>query len=301
MKKSISISLSAFIVALMIFFSSAFNNKEIIFPEITAIAVGMMIAPKMPWNTSKIKIFVYIILCAVCGMLIVKYLHIPVFAQMIIGYALAQIFLVLSKTTFAPMISAMVLPIMLQTKTPIYIISAVFFTALILLCRIILEKLKLVETEQYIANIPNKKDFYNLFLRTLLVIPFVIIAIKYNLNFIVAPPLLVAFTEFSRENCPARKKLNLACALITISALIGCACRFACIALGLPLFLFATLSMILVAFIMHGIKMYLPPAGAISILAMLIPADRLLIYPLEIFVGASIFAFVAKVCFKDNN
>lgn len=299
-KKSILIAISAFIVALMIFSSSVFDNKEIIFPEIAAIAAGMMIAPKMPWNTSKPKTFVYINLCAVCGVMIVKYLHIPVCFQMIAGYALAQIFLILSGTTFAPMISAMVLPIMLQTHTLIYIISTMFFTGLILIFRIVSEKAGLVEKHEYIKTQPNKKDFFNLILRTLLAAPIVVTAINFNWNFIVAPPLLVAFTEFSKANSPIRKKLGTASALVTIAALVGSVCRYISIVLNLPLFLFAAAAIVIVALVMYGIKMYLPPAGAVAVLAMLIPSDRLMIYPLEIFVGISLLAFVSKICFKSN-
>lgn len=303
MKKTVPILISTFIVALMAGLSCIFDNREIIFPEISAIAVGLIVSSKMSWNVSKIRMFICITLCAVCGVLIVKYLPFPIWMQMIIGYVFAQVFLIISKTTFAPMISAMVLPIMLQTSTPIYIVSAMFFTALILLFRIILEKTKTVKYEQYIKMLPpNKNDFINLILRTVLVSPFIIAAISFNLSFVVAPPLLVAFTEFSKENCPALKKLPVAVVLITVAALVGSGCRYIFnVVFNLPLFLSSAIAIILIILLMYKMKMYLPPAGAITILAMLIPTEQLLIFPLEVFIGISIFSVVAKICFKKRS
>lgn len=302
MKKVIPALLSVFIVALMVASSCIFDNREIIFPEIAAIAVGAMISPKMSWNVNKIKIFIYILLCAVCGVLIVKYLPLPVWLQMIIGYALAQLFLLLSKSTFAPMISAMVLPIMLQTTTPVYIISAAFFTALILLFRLLLEKTKIIKCEQYVKlPAPSKSNFLSILLRTLLASPLVAAAILLNCSFAVAPPLLVAFTEFSNVNCHARKRLPTAVALVTCGAIFGSACRYIfTVVLGLPLFLSASVAILSVILLLHKAKMYIPPVGAIAVLAMLIPKEQLLVFPIEIFIGISILSVCAKLCFRTK-
>ena len=44
---------------------------------------------------------------------------------------------------------------------------------------------------------------------------------------------------------------------------------------------------------------YIPPAGALGILPMIIPQEALLIYPLEIFAGASVFMLTA-LCFRKR-
>lgn len=297
LRKSIPIIMSTFLGVLMVFAAEFFGNIEIIFPEIAAIAVGAMIAPKMAWNVSKPRIFICIVICAVCGVLIVCFLPLPIWSQMIIGYILAQNVLIISKTSFAPMISAMILPAMLQTTTPIYIVSAVIFTGLILLCRIILEKVKIFEPSVYEkpARI-DKADFTRLLIRTLFAVPLIAAAILLDWRFIASPPLLVAFTELSGVKCPKRKRLIAVPVIITFGAVIGAGFRYLfTVTLGLPLWLSAMVAILAVILLMRGVKMYIPPAGAIAILAMLIPPSALMLFPIEIFGGICALTALARV------
>ena len=152
----ISILCTLLVVVGMIFFSEFFGEKEIIFPEVTALAIGIFLAPKLSWKTNYRRIFILIGFCAISGVCIVRYLPVPIWAQFSIAYALSQIILLCSKTTFAPMISAIMLPVMLQTKTPVYIFAAFILTATIILVRLVLEKTGVKEKNTYI---PEKKTY----------------------------------------------------------------------------------------------------------------------------------------------
>lgn len=296
-KKSAPIVMSALLVGLMVFASTVLGEREIIFPEIAAIAVGAMISPKMTWNVSKPRIFICIVICAVCGMLIVRFLPLPLWSQMIVGYIIAQAVLIVSKTSFAPMISAMVLPIMLQTTAPIYIASAVILTAFILLCRVILEKAKITEKSQYEKpERIDKADFARLLIRTLFAASVIAVGILTGWGFIAAPPLLVAFTELSGAKCPERKRLLAIPAVITLGAIIGTGFRYLfTVMMGLPLWLSAMAAILAVILFMRGVKMYVPPAGAIAILAMLIPESALVLFPLEIIIGIFVLTILARI------
>ena len=289
--------MSAFLVGLMVFVSTIFGEREIIFPEIAAIAIGAMIAPKMTWNVSKPRIFICIVICAVCGMLIVRFLPLPMWAQMIVGYIIAQAVLIMSKTSFAPMISAMVLPIMLQTTTPVYIASAVILTSLILLCRVILEKGKIAEQSQYEKQERiEKADIVRMLVRTLFAAPVITAGILTGWGFIAAPPLLVAFTELSGRNCPERKRLLAVTFITTFGALVGTGFRYLfTVMLGIPLWISAIAAILAVILLMRGMKMYIPPAGAITILSVLIPENALTLFPLEILAGICILTVLARI------
>ena len=113
MKKIIPIGMAMVIVTLMTAAACLLGNKEIIFPEIAAIAVGGLIAPKMVWNTNKRRILFFITLCAVLGVGIVRYVPLPLWMQMAMAFFISQIIFIYSGTSFAPMISAIVLPVML--------------------------------------------------------------------------------------------------------------------------------------------------------------------------------------------
>ena len=301
MKKLIPVICAVILVGGMTAAAVLLNNCEIIFPEIAAIAVGALVAPKFSWNANKLRIFIYITVCAVIGVVLVKWLPLPIWAQMIIAFLLAQILLVNSETSFAPMISAIVLPVMLQTDTPIYIVSAVILTALILLCRMAFEKGKVLEDNEFSPlPKPHWSEYKNVLWRTLFAVVMIIPALLLDFRFIVAPPLLVAFTEFTNPNSKARGTPVKSVALITVCALLGAGLRYIfCINCWLlPLYFVSAITILCVILLMRAVKIYIPPAGAISILAMLIPESAVLWFPLQILIGSTVFMLVAKLIFK---
>ncbi len=302
-KKIIPTSMAMIIVMLMIQAAYLLDNKEIIFPEIAAIAIGGLIAPKMVWNTNKRRILFFITLCAVFGIGIVRYVPLPLWMQMTIAFFISQILFIYSGTTFAPMISAIVLPVMLQTDTVIYILSAILLTTLILVCRLVLEKADLTgQTVYQKTEAPQKKDYQDVLKRLLIAAVVIFAAVSFDVKFVVAPPLLVAFTEFSKPSCGARKRAFTAVLLTGASALIGAVFRYLlCIRfLELPLSFAAALTILAVILLMKKVAMFIPPAAAVSILAMLIPAPAVPWFPLQITLGATVAMAAALVFFKDQ-
>lgn len=303
MKKIIPIGMAMVIVTLMTAAACLLGNKEIIFPEIAAIAVGGLIAPTMVWNTNKRRILFFITLCAVLGVGIVRYVPLPLWMQMAMAFFISQIIFIYSGTSFAPMISAIVLPVMLQTETIIYIVSAIVLTTLILIFRYWLEKTDMTEQTVYQkTEAPAKKDYKAVLLRTLIAAVIIFAAVSLDAKFVVAPPLLVAFTEFSKPSCGARKKAVKAVLVTGASAFVGALFRYLlCMHfLTLPLYIAAALTILAVILLMKRTAMFIPPAGAVSILAMLIPESKVVWFPVQITLGAAIAMGAALVFFRND-
>lgn len=309
----ISILCTLLVVVGMIFFSEFFGEKEIIFPEVTALAIGIFLAPKLSWKTNYRRIFILIGFCAISGVCIVRYLPVPIWAQFSIAYALSQIILLCSKTTFAPMISAIMLPVMLQTKTPVYICAAFILTATIILVRLVLEKTGVKEKNAYIPQkIDLKKDISLIVIRSMVVLllSIVIFGMEYDLRFLLAPPLLVFFTEITKRNENMVKeqkveseddkkwmkhqlqiRIKKGIPFITLCAFTGVLCRYIItVLLGLPLTLSAVVAILFMIIYLFTFDVFLPPAGAMTILAMLIPESMMLFYPVQVFFGVLILS-----------
>lgn len=195
------------LVGLMVGVAELLNEKEIIFPEITALAVGYMVAQKRSWKVNGKRMLLLITICATVGVLIVRYSGLTLFPQMIIAFSFAQILFMFSGTTFAPFVSAIVLPVMMQTKSFIYPISAVVLTILVIGFHQLFLKMKIREDEEYIPVMLNSKDdIIDTALRIVCVAIVGFVAIYFDFKFVIAPPLLVAFTEFSRPRNKVRNK-----------------------------------------------------------------------------------------------
>lgn len=289
------------LAAAMVGTAELLGEKEIIFPEITALTVGAIAAPKQSWRVSRVRMVLLIAICSVLGILIVRLSPLPKAVNLAGAYLLCQVLYMFSGTSFTPMISAAALPVLMGTETIIYPVSAVMMTILTVLVQYILERRGLYEHEEF-SPVPRPDSFgiISAAVRTVIAAVLAFPLIRLGLNFCIAPPLLVAFTEFSNPASGARKKPVKTVLIITACALSGALFRWSlCVLLGLPMTLAAVMSAAAALTIMKLAGQYIPPAGALGILPMIIPQEALLIYPLEIFAGASVF-MLAALCFRKR-
>lgn len=289
------------IVVLMVGTAELLGQSEIIFPEITAIAVGALLAPRMAWNTSRPRILLLIALCAVLGVGIVRFVPGPDWMKLTLAYGAAEALYLCSGTTFAPMISAAALPVLLGTESMVYLIAAPVLTALILGCHWGLERAGWKAPVPFAPVRAEKRDWQDAVVRLVLVAAAGWAALCLDCRFAVAPPLLVAFTEFSRRSSGARRVPVRAVAVIALCALTGAVCRYGlAVCLGLPLTLAAVCAAVGMLLILDRLRLYIPPAGALCILPMLIPAERVPAYPLQILAGAALFMTLSLTVFREK-
>ena len=302
-KKLIVHMLVLLIVVVMVGAAELLNENEIIFPEITAIAVGALIAPKMHWKTTRLRMLACIMLCAIAGVCIVLLVPGPSWFKITLAYGIAEVIFLCSGTSFAPMISAIALPVLLGTESPVYIIAAFLLTAFILCLHIMLEMTGIKEPAAKFKPVKvDKQDWRDAVMRLIFVGIAAWLVLRSGNRYIIAPPLLVAFTEFSRRDSSARKIPVKAVSTIALCALAGSLCRYYIhLTWGLPLTLAAAAAALLMIFIMEHMKVYIPPAGALCILPMLLPAKMVVGYPVQIFIGATLFMILSLLMFRSKS
>jgi len=289
------------VISVMILSSELTGEKEIIFPEIAALCIVNFLNPRFIWKTSYRQMLLYITLCAVLGVLIVLYIPLPMWLQVTFAYGVGQLVFFFSKTSVVPMISAAALPVLMQTKSYIYIVSAFGLTGMVILLSLLLEKGHIrAKNERKKAQFPWKECVANFIFRTLCILPvaFLCTYFDWRIKFCIAPPLLVAFTELTttKESPPAKRPLA-TIILFTLCSLLGSACRYIItIRGGLPLTLASIIAMIGVILLMKRIlKLVFPPAAAMCILAMMIPEEIVLYYPLEVTAGITFLTASAMI------
>ncbi|MDE7057855.1 MAG: HPP family protein, partial [Lachnospiraceae bacterium] len=106
----------------------------------------------------------------------------------------------------------------------------------------------------------------------------------------------------SKPSCGARKKAVKAVLVTGASAFVGALFRYLlCMHfLTLPLYIAAALTILAVILLMKRTAMFIPPAGAVSILAMLIPESKVVWFPVQITLGAAIAMGAALVFFRND-
>jgi len=89
--------------------------------------------------------------------------------------------------------------------------------------------------------------------------------------------------------------------LITLCAVSGAAARLILsVEIGLPLTVSAAFASVIMIILLHKIHLYLPPAGAMAILPMLIQESQLALYPLQVFLGITILTAAALILFRRS-
>jgi len=305
------------VVVLMFALAEITRKKEIIFPEIAAIGIGCLLTTKRAWRVTNKQMLAWIAISAWVGTLISMYLPGPKAFQLIFAFAIAQFFYTYSTTTFAPMNSAVVLPVLLESKGVVYPLAAMLLTIVIIGITLFIEQLfipakKRAEKkrqEEYRRlkqtyrgpgrgpiRLPIRKktaviaSVWRVCVMTILCM----FAFYFHMPYLIAPPLLVAFTEFTRTKNLAMKMKATTVLEITLCAFAGSICRYyISMEYGLPLSLAAAFTMILVFSIQSLCKLKLPPAGALAILAMLVPEEAVLSYSVQILAGAIVYVAAA--------
>ena len=300
--QNISMTISLAVVALMIGSAEVLGEKEIIFPEITAVAMGALIAPVQSWNTSRTRLFAAIVSAAVIGVCIVRFTPETLILKIALGLLAAVGVITLSKTSFIPTISACILPILMGTKSPIYVVSVALMTTIILLSQKALEHLGLHEKYEFT---PVKPTSHLLKLRAIQVMTALVICIfpaHFHEIFFIAPPLIVAFFELSNKGSKLIKRKYTAILLIATAAFTGAFARFfVSEKLGLTLTLGAVISSAVIFALCRKFKLYFPPCCAISTLPFIIPQSAILKFPFEVTAGYIILTLAAVIVQKYNS
>lgn len=290
------------ITAGMVAVSELLAEREVIFPEIMALATGALVAPKRSWRVSAPRMVALIGVCSTAGLAISCLLPLAAWLKVVVAFALCQAVLPFTGTTFAPIISAVVLPVMLGTTSWIYPVSSTVLTALIAGVRVLLERSGCCGREPFEpVPRPDASLMPAVALRIVVGGTILAAAVALGVPFCAAPPLLVAFTELTRASCPARQHLERTVLLVALAAAIGAGARLVVtLTFGLPLTLAAVIASALVLVLMRALGRFFPPAGAMAILPMLIPAEQLAAFPVEVLAGIVALALGATWCLRAS-
>lgn len=290
---------------IMVFIAELSGEKEIIFPEICALTIGAWVSEQQPWKTNKRRIFILMSAAALFGVLVVRYISFPLFFQVCLCFTFTGIILTLFKTNFVPIISACILPVYLGTKSLIYPVSVSLMAFIIIVVQWLMEKFHFRPVNNFIpCEFDIKKQIIKWSKLLLVFCLIALIPFKTHQIYFLAPPLIVMFTELSNPVSPARKKPHYIIGLMTFGAFIGCLLRLILnIYLGLPLSLCTVLACIILFITLNKIHIYFPPAGAILLIPMILDEKLLLMFPVEVFVGAIILSCASIFLFKkpDSN
>lgn len=300
-KKLVRYFVSLAVIVLMVGIAGWTDEKEILFPEMVALTIGLLIIDKRVWCVKPWQIVLLMSVGAAAGICIVRYSPLPYFINLCLAFAFAGICLLVSRTTLIPLISACVLPVLLHTE------SIVYPSAVLIMCVLAVFIQKMMEKYGFRSQIihtpgrkPTGKDVARWGILLVFVALISLLAISLDCPYLILPPLMVTFAEMVNSKAGFRSRptqvflfLATAATLGTVFQLIGYHYLHlpeSLVALGIAVSLFL---------IFEWTGKFFAPAGALAFIPLLLPREGLVWLPLQATVGAALFIMIAMVVFQQ--
>ncbi|MEH6944262.1 hypothetical protein [Bacillus sp. JJ722] len=273
------------LIIAMVAVAVLFEDREIILPEIAAMAIGMWAYREPGWIRQPSKIFLAPSITAVIGFG-VNQLEIDYFVKIILTLILMFVFLRLIQSNLAPSIATGLLPVVTNATHWSFILAVFIFTFVIMLGVYLFEMNKGMEK--------NAKIQYKY-----MVVYVVLISIWIGLCWLVGyevaviPPILVVVFESLQKPMYNGKMVFKQSIVLTISATVGTLLYFAIDSL----ILVTVLYMILMYILLRIAKVQIPAAYAFPLLMFLFPDEIIAMMPLAALITCTIL-FTSVLMYK---
>lgn len=277
------------VIAAMVGAAAILNIEDIIFPEAAALTIGFWLAPVCPWRVETKKGVVMMIIAGMLGYGISAFLPAPLLVKIAVGYGCGAVLIVLSRSSLYPVFSAVMLPVMLRVDTPAYIVAvAVLASVILLLSRAMHGGAGAAQPEQNGA-LPVKVQMIRFGLLLGFVLILAILGVRLGHMMFIAPPLIVGAAGIVDNPKPIPILLLVKILMLCVAAaVLGAGCRLALTeTMGIAACISAAAAFALLLLLAWRWGLWFPPAGAVTLLAYLIPVEGLPTYFLWIALGAA--------------
>ena len=205
--KKVRYVFSVFMVMLMVGIAEWTGEKEIIFPEMAALAVGLWVIDKRVWKVGRWQLIGLMTAGAVAGVCIVRYSTLPLLCNLCLAFAFAACCLLFSRATLIPLISACMLPVLLHTETWIYPSAVFLLSAVLVAGQRLMEKGGLRrETDYVLPGREWKKEIFRWAALLFWVSLVAALSISCGCSYFIIPPLIVTFTEIVNSKAGFRNR-----------------------------------------------------------------------------------------------
>lgn len=304
-RRWLPIVLAGLFIWAMVTAAAVSDTWELLFPEAAAILCGAWIQPAQAWNVDRPRMLALMAIGSVAGVAMNLWLPAPLVVKAPLGFAFVALTMHVFAADMTPMVSAVVLPLLLGTTDWLYPVAVVVIVMLICAGQVILEHLGLREPIAYTPlRLPAGEALRSWGRRLAVFCVLALPAYALRQPFFAVPPLLVVYTELSRPDNNLRRRPLRGIGVLVCAALIGAGARAAADALAaagwgnLGYIAVTPVAYALLVVAWDRFRTWLPPAGAVVLLALLAPVSVPVLYALEAPVGACVWVAAALFCFK---
>lgn len=285
-KEMISYTIAFLFILGMVTASVLLKDREIILPEIAAMAIAMWVYREPRWIRQPSKIFVAPSVTAVIGFAVNQF-PIAYLGKVFLTLALLMLFLRIIQSNLAPSIATGLLPLVMNATEWSFILSAFIFTILLMLGVLVFGLNKGLEKKVPIQY----KYMIVFFILNIIWIGLVWVAGYPQLA--VIPPILVVVYEVLQKPMYNGKMAFKQGLVLTLSAAVGTLLYFTIDSW----ILITLLAMLLMLFLLRIVGIRMPAVYAFPLLPFVFPTEIVARLPIGSLI-ASVFFFGSVMIFK---
>ena len=297
-RRWLPILLSGLFVVLMVAASDLLGSTEVLFPEMTAILCGAWMQPRQAWNVDRPRMLLLMSAGALFGTAVNLLCPWPLWLRAPLGFLFCAAMMNAVGADMTPMLSAAILPMVLGTTSWVYPVAVTVLVTLVCLGQVGLERAGLREPIDYrVRRDPPAVALAGWGRRFVVFCLLACPAYATGNPFLAVPPLLVAYTELTRPDMTLRLRPVHAWGALALAAAIGSLARNAVVSHGVPVELAAACAFAALVLAWDLLKTWLPPAGAVVLLALLAPWPNPWQYAVQVAVAAAVWVAAAMLLF----
>lgn len=288
-------------ILLMVGIAGLLDQTEIIFPEMAALTIGMWIIDKRVWKIKLWQMVFLMTIGATLGVCLVLYSPFPLLANLCLAFLFAAICLLITRSTLVPLISACMLPVLLKTESWVYPVAVFVMSLIVVAGQKWMEKSNIRRTIVYEPDeILWGRDIVCWLSQLAGVLVIASLALFTGFPFLIVPPLIVAFVEFTHSKAGFRNRPTQMVLLLVTGSLVGAFSQLVgYYYLRLPEIVVALFVFIILFTVFECVGKFFAPAGALALLPMLLPQEVLIWFPLQVAIGAMLFIGTGLIFFMQ--
>lgn len=276
-------------LAAMALAADLLGEREVIFPEVAALAVGLWIADKRIWNVRAYQVPLLMTVSAVMGVLITTCFKIPVLGQLTLAFFISALLMATMRIPLIPGIAAILLPVLLHTESWLYPLSVAVMTTIMAAGYILMQRYGLKSQLMPVGSREGLsfKVVKTWSVRYLMLLPLFAVAAWGGWLFAIVPPVVIILIELSNPKNVFRSRPVTLWLTVVAVAVIGTFSRFVLMqALALPYVVAVSVSFLLAIVLMRRVGIMFPPVPALAVIPFILP-DSYLCFPIEVAFGGA--------------
>lgn len=286
------------VVAAMLAAWQVVGQDLLLFPEVGALAIGLLVMDKSVWRVSKLACLCVMTMAAAIGIGVSRCVGFVGFGVPVIAaFLLSGLMLRLTRIQLPPALAAAVMPALFGIVAWEYVGMVAALVSLVIMVQWVMELTGVRRYRMPVVKYSPAEPFSYcaLGIMALSIAPLCVTAWLTGWKYLVAPPLLVTLAEFSQGESGFRRRPWQVLFMLLFGASAGAAALIFSRSLGFDVAVAGVCAFVLMLCLYNIFRKSFAPSATLALLALLVGDVDVWTYPAQVVLGGAYAILVSSL------